>query len=467
MSNDNKVYTLPSGRTARIRHSSLRVRWTAGLVTLLVLTVVTGAVNLLATRRITSGFESTASEVDRETAVMNRLRLAVAGEESLAHLLVDTGAAAAPTFLQLDGAVEATLTEARATYDDDVEIALIDSVRAAWNETFAPLRLVAADADRANSFEASLGDDDSYHGQIEAQLRAVVGPIDQLDSIARESIHQELASARAEQRKQTMVLGSMWLLSAGFTVVLGRRFARGVLRPIQELWQSADRFARGDLHHRATVLRADELGELATRFNSMADSVAANHERLTLQAFHDSLTGLTNRAGFLRELHAVFGEHPETPMPSVLFIDLDDFKDINDTMGHDAGDALLIEVAKRLEEACRSTDIVTRLGGDEFAVLIDTSSENGRGKEIAERILELLGQPFTIHGRMVSVGASIGLATRSDTATTVVELIRRADIAMYTAKGRGKNRLEVFDMNIHGELLDRTPQSGTLEGLHT
>ena len=81
----------------------------------------------------------------------------------------------------------------------------------------------------------------------------------------------------------------------------------------------------------------------------MADSVAANHERLTLQAFHDSLTGLTNRAGFLRELQVAFGDDPDATMPTVLFIDLDDFKDVNDTMGHDAGDTLLVEVAKRLE----------------------------------------------------------------------------------------------------------------------
>ena len=459
MSDDGEAREQPHVRSKLSYRSSLRTRWLLGLATLLLLTVATGAVNLIATRRITSGFESSASEVERETEVMNRLRLTVGGQTALAHQMIDSGAAAAPMFLRLDGEVDAILSEARDTYDDEAEHVLIDATRSAWDEMFAPLRPIAADIQRANSFEAELGDDDVLHQQLEVQLGAVLDPIDQLDAFARDSMQFELSSARSEQQRQTFVLATMWVLSAGFTMMLGRRFARGVIRPIRDLWQSADRFANGDLHHRATVDRADELGELALRFNSMADSVAANHERLTLQAFHDSLTGLTNRAGFLRELQVAFGDDPDATMPTVLFIDLDDFKDVNDTMGHDAGDALLVEVAKRLEEACRSTDVVTRLGGDEFAVLIDTTEAVAPGDEVAERILELLSKPFTIHGCTVHVGASIGLATRTEETTSVEELIRRADIAMYTAKSRGKNRLEVFEMSLHGDLLDRLPRA--------
>ena len=122
-----------------------------------------------------------------------------------------------------------------------------------------------------------------------------------------------------------------------------------------------------------------------------------------------------------------FGDDPDATMPTVLFIDLDDFKDVNDHHGPRPGDALLVEVAKRLEEACRSSDVVTRLGGDELAVLIDTTNAVALGDEVAERILELLGKPFAIHGCTVHVGASIGLATRTDETTSVEELIRRAD----------------------------------------
>ena len=447
------------------RRSSLRVRWTMGLATLLLLTLVTGAISLIETRRITGGFGSTASEVDRETAVMTELRSAMGGEVALAHQLIDFGAAAGPTLLKLDGRVEAALTGARATYDDPTELSLIDSARSKWNEMFEPLRPIAADAARANSIEADLGDDDEMHHVIEAQFAAMLAPINQLDALSRDSIHRELSSARSAQQRQTIMLAALWIVSGAFTLVLGRRFAKGVLQPIQDLWHSADRFSNGEMHHRALVGRADELGELALRFNAMADSVAANHERLTLQAFHDSLTGLTNRAGFLRELHAVFSDSESPPMPSVLFIDLDDFKFVNDSMGHDAGDSLLVEVAKRLDQACRSTDVITRLGGDEFAVLIDNTNGNMLGEDVALRILDLLAEPFTIQGTPVRVGASIGLATRTNTTMTVDELIRRADIAMYTAKGRGKNRLEVFEMSLHGDLLERTPAPATLASL--
>jgi diguanylate cyclase (GGDEF)-like protein len=454
-----------SGESKSTGRSSLRVRWTLGLGTLLLLTLATGAISLIETRRITSGFESSASEVDRESAVMNRLRATVGGEVALAHQFIDFGAGAAPAFLKVDGQVDAVLREARTTYDDAAEHALIDSVRSAWDQMFAPLRPIAADAARANSFEADLGDDDELHHQLEKQFGAVQAPMQQLDALARDSIQSELASARSAQQRQTIILAVLWIVSGAFTLALGRRFARGVLQPIQDLWHSADRFSNGEMHHRAVVGRADELGQLALRFNAMADSVAANHERLTLQAFHDSLTGLTNRAGFLRELHAAFSDSESPPMPSVLFIDLDDFKFVNDSMGHDAGDSLLVEVAKRLEQACRSTDIITRLGGDEFAVLIDNMNGNMLGEDVALRILDLLAEPFTIQGTPVRVGASIGLATRTNTTMTVDELIRRADIAMYTAKGRGKNRLEVFEMSLHGDLLERAPAPAALASL--
>ncbi len=171
----------------------------------------------------------------------------------------------------------------------------------------------------------------------------------------------------------------------------------------------------------------------------------ALEEQLERKAFHDDLTGLANRALFLdRVEHALQRVTSHTGSVAVLFIDLDDFKAINDGMGHGAGDELLREVADRIRTAIRPADTVARLGGDEFAVLVEDVSSAGQVLNLSERILQTIREPVEVQGRDIIVSASIGVA--SATADTDVEsLLRDADIAMYCAKSNGKSRVDVFD----------------------
>jgi diguanylate cyclase (GGDEF)-like protein/PAS domain S-box-containing protein len=188
-------------------------------------------------------------------------------------------------------------------------------------------------------------------------------------------------------------------------------------------------------------------------------------DQLRHQAFHDALTGLSNRALFLdRVEHALARiRRSDSPIPAVAFIDLDDFKLVNDSLGHGAGDELLRAVADRLRGCLRSGDTPARLGGDEFAVLLEDAPDTRAVVEVAERILDALHSPIVVDGREVYARASIGIATRRGPTTTPEELLRNADLAMYTAKANGKGCIEMFEPAMHHRAVDRLAIRGELE----
>ena len=175
----------------------------------------------------------------------------------------------------------------------------------------------------------------------------------------------------------------------------------------------------------------------------LALNTSEAHQDLTAQANTDALTGLANRAAFTRALDAALAE-PD-PRLALMFVDLDDFKIVNDGLGHAAGDELLRYVASRLRSAVRSGDLCARLGGDEFAVLMQRADDGADAT--GQRLVELVSTPVSLRGRLAQVGASVGLAFA--TAESSAELLmQQADIAMYAAKARGKNRVQVFDPSL-------------------
>ncbi|MDQ1402712.1 MAG: hypothetical protein QOG03_1028, partial [Actinomycetota bacterium] len=180
----------------------------------------------------------------------------------------------------------------------------------------------------------------------------------------------------------------------------------------------------------------------------------AYEERLSHQAFHDALTGLPNRVLFADRLeHALDAREREPGEVAVLFLDLDRFKMVNDSLGHDVGDGLLREVATRLRGCLRPGDTLARYGGDEFTVLLEHSGE-GPAVHVAERVLTALRQPFTFASRSFFVNASIGIAvTRA--AGDAGDPLRAADLAMYRAKDRGRDRWELFQEEMNDEALLR------------
>ena len=183
--------------------------------------------------------------------------------------------------------------------------------------------------------------------------------------------------------------------------------------------------------------------------NRLLDRVTQSREKLTHQAFHDALTGLANRALFRDRLdHALALHRRDGGGLAVLFLDLDDFKAVNDCYGHATGDRLLREVADRLNAGVRSGDTVARLGGDEFAVLLEGP---GDAEETADKLLDALRRSYEIDGRAVTVGASVGFADAADYPASAEELVRRADAAMYAGKRGGKNTLVRYRLDLADE----------------
>ena len=192
----------------------------------------------------------------------------------------------------------------------------------------------------------------------------------------------------------------------------------------------------------------DESGQVTHFVAIQHDVTASTREREAIHrlAFHDSLTGLPNRVSFLESLGlAIARAAAEHRILALLYLDLDDFKPINDAMGHAAGDELLIAVAERLRGAVRKTDAVARLGGDEFAVLLSDVEHPDLAGVLAGKLVDRIGQPYMLSGRRIQVGASIGISLYPRDGETVDALLSHADAAMYAAKAGGRRRYRFFD----------------------
>jgi diguanylate cyclase (GGDEF)-like protein len=168
--------------------------------------------------------------------------------------------------------------------------------------------------------------------------------------------------------------------------------------------------------------------------------------RLRQQAFHDTITDLANRALFMDRLeHALTRRERHDESLAVMFLDLDDFKEINDSLGHVAGDQLLESVAARLKEELRASDTPARFGGDEFAILVEETADPEDIIRVAERVMSAFNRRFVVAGREVTISASMGVAVTASRDVTAEELVGRADVAMYRAKVKGKDTFEIFE----------------------
>lgn len=260
-----------------------------------------------------------------------------------------------------------------------------------------------------------------------------------------------LAEPLADVVAQAHQLGTAILqIVLGLSVVcllLAAVLARAVTRPINAMSSAAQGFATGNRSGTLPVDRADEIGALARSFRQMQDQITQqlvdlqnNQHELEHLAQHDMLTGLPNRRLFVTRLdQAMVHARRYGGEVSVLFIDLDNFKNINDRCGHDTGDLVLKAVTERLLSTLREGDTVARIGGDEFVVLPDPAAPNPQLIAVAEKVLAAIEAPIDVDGVELRVGASIGISRYPQDGQTVSELLATADNAMYAVKASGQS----------------------------
>ena len=210
-----------------------------------------------------------------------------------------------------------------------------------------------------------------------------------------------------------------------------------------------------------------EMATMLAGEGAMALTNARLYEEIRHQALHDGLTGLANRILFRdRVANAIERGHGRDGRQfAILFIDLDDFKTLNDTLGHARGDDVLIATAGRVADSLRPSDTAARLGGDEFAVLLDGVEDEGTALSIAIRLADALREPLEVHGLLTTVAASIGVAMGGAIGETADDLLRNADVAMYAAKATSRGRAQVFQSVLRIDAVARGELAGLLRGV--
>jgi diguanylate cyclase (GGDEF)-like protein len=275
------------------------------------------------------------------------------------------------------------------------------------------------------------------------RLDRVVAQLEELRRITAGEIAATLERVETMKARSFKLNTAVFLFGIGMVVTLGLRLARSILRPMRQLEAGVQRFAGGDLAHRLETGRRDELGALTSAFNAMAAELEKDRQTLKELSASDPLTGLCNHREFFRLLREETERSRRYRHPlSLLMIDLDNFKRINDTYGHPAGDRVLCAVAGIVRRELRQADQVARYGGEEFAVLLPETAES-EAFASADRIRQAVAaRPLAFsETEGVELTISIGLAVFPDDAASEEGLVEKADQALYAAKAAGRNRV--------------------------
>ncbi len=283
-----------------------------------------------------------------------------------------------------------------------------------------------------------------------ADHQALVIPLDaNADARIVAVLHRSLGGALAAFGGLRNTLIVLALLSLALSIFGSIAVARNITRPLETLASAAQRIEQGDYVEPVGVERSDEIGVLASSLNHMRSSIADREKRILKLAYEDPLTDLANRARFANELELALRQSASGQFRlTILMMDLDRFKYVNDTLGHGVGDHVLREVSARLQRAVTGAECIARLGGDEFAILVKDRSEPGTAAtdftETARAIIAALESPILYEGQPLDVGTSIGIAHFPEHGRDEQTLVRNADIAMYAAK-RSKTGFAVYD----------------------
>ncbi|GAB1596351.1 putative bifunctional diguanylate cyclase/phosphodiesterase [Lysobacter claricitrinus] len=285
--------------------------------------------------------------------------------------------------------------------------------------------------------------------------------------VAMGQLSQQIRDLGSRQLLAILLLSTALLALGGVVLAL---IQRTMVRPISQLADSARAIEAGHFDTGLPVSnRKDELGDLVRAFGRMSQSVARHDREIRRMAYTDALTGLANRLAFREILDArlmqLKGANREL---ALLFADADDFKRINDTLGHDAGDEVLLQFAHRISDTVAEIGgadaRVARFGGDEFVILVEDTQVRAAATRLAERLVEVLSEPLVVQGRQVFLGTSVGVTLFPDDADGATSLLKNGDIAMYQAKVAGKNCYRFYSRAMNEAVERRVHLENELRG---
>lgn len=263
-----------------------------------------------------------------------------------------------------------------------------------------------------------------------------------------------------------MLLGALLLVGVGMAWYVQRT----LVRPIRALAQSARAIGVGDYDvPRPVSAREDEVGELVRAFSEMSDSISRHDKDVRRMAYTDALTGLANRLAFRESLdHRMLLVRGGGRQLALLFADIDDFKRVNDSLGHEAGDEVLVYFATRIREVVERLGgdeaMVARFGGDEFVILIQHGDVRAVAAALAEAMVQSLGEPLMVQGRQVFLGTSVGITLFPEDAAGATALMKNGDVAMYQAKMAGKNCYRFYSRAMDQAVERRVRMESELRG---
>ncbi|MDF2657614.1 MAG: hypothetical protein K0Q94_405 [Paenibacillus sp.] len=295
---------------------------------------------------------------------------------------------------------------------------------------------------------------------------------EQLDSLSREAVKKvydvyaeysrlldDTLKQRAARLRSGKVVVVLFVIAGQLaSILLFAAIYKSVIGSVAELKRVSRRIASGDLSARVRLHARDELREVETAFNRVIDSFdqtmserKLEEEQMRHKAYYDALTGLPNRFLLQDRLRtAISHASRQGGMLAVLFIDLDGFKHINDTLGHRTGDMLLHAIAGRLRSRLRESDTVSRVGGDEFIILLPDLSERQVAAYVARKLVDEMSKAFVFEGQELFVSASVGISLYPGDGTDSDTLLQKADSAMYRVKSNGKNNVQLIDTEDKG-----------------
>ena len=432
------------------RRWSLRREWSRAWTIMLALLLVSALSTVVGVGLLVQEVQGTARTLNRESVIISSLRKDLVDHEETAHKLLGAQPIDRAAFLRQQDGIAAEFAKARNVFPKSEGLqAQLDQAEQSWETGLKAYHLWGGQA------LTLTGDHSADNPTFGAASDGAAGLLESLESPALDVMDKGLDHGVALEKLLIVGLAGLFGLAFVTTAYFRRRMSRDLVRPVASLLEGVLSLHDGDYDHRIDVVRRDELGELAAAFNNMASVLHQSHQALTQRASNDPLTGLPNRVALGERIAAGFGPGTarRTRQEALLFIDIDDFKYVNDSLGHAGGDAVLCQLAARLTDCVRPYDLVARLGGDEFALVVVDDEGGGAGSAVAERILQAMRLPFLVSGVRLSVAVSIGVAQRRVETEDAADLLRDADFAMYMAKGAGKNRYELFDPRMHDEML--------------